>query len=181
MIMVIPSTLSWQKRRSEFNHDWLKNQYLTALGSWLNLLDLKISDPVLESSFIKGVLPQWENRGPEALCLAASFEQEMSPRCLFNHFPLSQCDDDTKSWLGDLIHNLWLVRYKVKDLVQRVNIEAEEANKVYNHLQTVLHGCEDIQSVSALVFLREPFADFRTRCQNLAKAIEVFPTEIKVI
>ena len=72
----------WQKRRSEFNHDWLKNRFIPALAKWLNLLDDRIEDLSFEHTFVETVLPQWEDHREEALALPRDFEQEMSPRTL---------------------------------------------------------------------------------------------------
>jgi hypothetical protein len=179
--MITSSINPWQRRRSAFNHDWLKNQYLTALGSWLNLLDSKITDPVLEMTFVKEIFPQWESISQEALSLAYSFEQEMSPRCLFDRLPLLRCDKQTKCWLGDTMHNLWIARYKVQELVHKALLEVEKADTVYAQLQRVLQDCEDIQSVPTLRVFREQFAEFRACCQGLAKVVEGFPNGIKVI
>src|SRR5207248_1082717 len=94
----------WQRRRSAFNHDWLKNQYLTALASWINLLDSRggYRDAAFESVFVPEILPQWELSREEALSLARTFDWEMSARQLFQYPPLLRSDSDTKQWLGDL-------------------------------------------------------------------------------
>src|ERR1051326_4473635 len=92
---------SWQKRRSSFNHDWLKNQFMPALAKWLNLLDNKIEDPDFERAFIASVLPKWEQHREEALRLPRDFEQEMSPRRLFECHPLAHHNVHTKQWRSE--------------------------------------------------------------------------------
>ena len=36
---------AWQKQREDFNHKWLKNDLMMALGSWPKLLDGIDEDP----------------------------------------------------------------------------------------------------------------------------------------
>lgn len=168
-------TLSWQKRRSEFNHDWLKNKYIPKLGAWVNLLDERIEDVDLEKSYVTSILPDWESHKNEAIALPLDFEADMSPKTLFNEPPLSNCDDDTKQWLGELIHHLWLIRYSVDKLISDALESAKETNDSYGKLQSALKGCTNTSSVKALKPFRALFADFLKSCRALSEAIEKFP------
>jgi len=170
----------WQKRRSVFNHDWLKNQYMVALAKYLNLLEGKIEDRDFEGSFVQSVLPEWELHSREATALAKDFEREMSPRVMFDRYPLSLCDEHTKQWLGNLLHVLWLTRYPVRCWVADAAECAAEAEIAYSQLQESLRSCQDIRSSDALRGYRDKFIDFRARCQDLAKALEKFPSEVRV-
>lgn len=172
-------TPTWQKRRSAFNHDWLKNQFMPALAKFQNLLDDRIEDVAFERSFVSSVLSQWESHREEAFALPRDFEREMSPRRLFDHPPLSRCDEQTKQWLRSLVHHLWLTRYPARQWVADATACAEEADAAYNRLQEAVGGCADIQSASALRPFREQFAEFRKRCLNLGVAIGNFLSEVR--
>ncbi len=174
-------TTNWQKRRSQFNHDWLKNQFTTALAKWLNLLDDQIEDNDFEQSFILSVLPKWDSHRDEALAIVHDFEQQMSPQSLFEQEPLSRCDEDTKEWMGELVHQLWLVRYPVKEWVANADTAVKNTNTAYDQLQQQLQNCTNTKSAQALQPLRKQFAQFSESCQKLAKAIEQFPNEVKVV
>ena len=167
---------NWQKRRAQFNHDWLKNQFMPALDKWLNLLDDKIEDPNFERSFTLSVLPEWHSHRDEALAIVSDFEQQMSPQSLFEREPLSRSDEDTKKWLGELVHHLWLERYPVKEWITNASAAVENADTAYTQLQQQLQQCSNIQSAQVLRPFREQFAEFRKNCQDLARAIEQFPT-----
>ncbi len=177
-MIVIPS---WQKRRSEFNHDWMKNKYIQALRDWRRLLNDEQEDEDLEKKFVSNVLPQWESYSDEAFALPKNFEIEMSPRVLFNEPLLSHCDDDTKNWLGEVMHNLWLVRYAVKQLIDDATTKAENAELSYGRLQEALKRCPDIRNIEALRPLSSFFEEFCKCCEALAGAIEKFPSEVKAI
>ena len=179
--MQISIMRTWQKRRSAFNHDWLKNSYIVALGSFLNLLDNKIEDADLEHSFIPSILPQWEFHRAEAFALPRDFERQMSPQNLFDRIPLSRCDENAKEWLGNLIHAVWLTRYPVRCWVADVTTCAEDVDIAYDNLREALKFCSDVESALILRRYRKQFVALRERCQKLAAAIENFPNEVCVI
>ena len=172
---------TWQKARSAFNHDWLKNQYMPALAKYLNLIDDQIEDNEFERLFVSKVLPEWETHREEAIALARSFEQEMSPRSLFNQTSLSFCDEDTKRWLGSLIHELWSKRYPVKQWVENAMSAAERTEEAYQKLQASLRNCRDTSSAAELRPLRPQILALRTQCQALANAISILPGEPRVL
>lgn len=174
------NTPAWQQRRSRLNHDWLKNQFLPALGHCLNLLDDLVEDIAFERSFVAKVLPQWETHLAEVRALPEDFERDMSPRTLFAYPPLANCDAETRRWLGDLVHVLWLARYPVRRWVSRATARAREAHAAFKRLSHELDKCPDTRSAQALRPLRLLVAQFRSACYELALAIEQFPSEVKV-
>jgi len=127
------------------------------------------------------VLPQWESYVDEALALPRDFELEMSPRVLFNDPPLSRCNEDTKHWLGEVIHNLWLVRYAVRQLIADALTKAESAKLSYGRLKEALKDCSDTRSAESLRPISSLFEEFCKCCEALAGAIEKFPSEVKAI
>lgn len=170
----------WQSRRSRFNHDWLKNQFLPALDNFLNILDGRVEDEETEATFIASVLPIWETHRTEAHLLPADFERCMSPRTLFERPPLSRCDEETRCWLGDLIHKLWLARYMVGDLVANASARAREVDDAYIKLQQGLEECKSKLTARELRPLRPLFGQFRQACYRLALSIERFPNKVLV-
>lgn len=171
----------WQKRRSEFNHDWLKNQYLPALAKFLNLLDDEIDDENYEEVFVRSILPQWKSRFRQLKPLVDQFEDEMSWRTLFKVPPLCNCDKQTKEWLGDLVHSLWEVKYPVKEWTANAILAATKADSSYRQLRKVLET--DVRRTNSIESLRSfswMFEEFRRHCEELSGAIEKFPGEVKL-
>ncbi|MBL7204166.1 MAG: hypothetical protein ISS63_07535 [Desulfobacteraceae bacterium] len=171
----------WQKRRSEFSHDWLKNKYIPALGTFLNILDQKVEDAEFQMSFLSEVLPQWKSHRDEAFALPREFIEKMSPKVLVDHVPLSFLDDGTKMWLRQLVHGLWVTRYPIKQWVFDAYASAHEVNAAYDLLKKKLKECQNMRAAQALTSIRDEFVAFRKQCQNLARAIEKFPSEVKAI
>lgn len=174
-------THSWQKRRSSFNHDWLKNQYMPALAKYINLLDDLIEDAEFAQSFLLQVLPEWEVRRDEAADLAESFERQMSPQTLFEGSPLCRCETCTKKWLGFLVHILWLKRYPIHAWVADAVQAIESTDAAYERLRQLLGNNEELANTEHSAALRKWFAEFRDRCQIMANALSKFPSEVRVV
>ncbi len=170
----------WQKRRSDFNHDWLKNRYIPALAKWLNLLDDLIEDAASEAVFVTTVLSQWEDRRDEALALSRDFEVKMSPARLFDSVDWLRRRGD-EEWLRELVHELWLTRYPVRQWMADASANAVRADAAYQRLQAGLRECKEIRSAVVLRHLRPQFAEFRDCCQSVAQAVGRFSSEVRVV
>jgi hypothetical protein len=168
----------WQRRRSEFNHDWLQNQYMPALASCLNLLEGRTEDRELEETFVSAVLPQWELYRDEAADLIKEFVGSMSPKNLFYYEPLSNVDEITKGWLGILVHTLWIARYPVNQWADNAAAALDRVNKTYRCILDDLKYCPDTQSAMGLQPYTQLFKELREGCQDLADAMSKFPREI---
>src|SRR5439155_14158266 len=108
------------------------------------------------------------------------FEREMSPASLFDRLPLARCLPSTREWLGDLVHNLWLTRYAVHQRMADALAILEEANGVYHQLGERLRACAVAEDVKMVRSWSQDWLSFREACQKLARAIETFPSEVRV-
>ncbi len=168
---------AWQERRSRFNHNWLKNQFLPALESFHNALKGQLERADLDRSFLEVDLPQWESQRAEAYALAADFVRDMSPWTLFDQAPLARYDEETKKWLGDVVHALWMARYPVHHWVDEASARVRNVDAAYNCLQATLRTCPDTWTAAKLLPVVN---NFRLACHCLAKAIEQFPSTVRV-
>lgn len=173
--------LSWQKRREDFNHKWLKNDLMMALRAWPNLLDGIDEDPEAEKELVTKYVNAWPTKKQEAAALIEDFVDQMSPKTLFNEYPLSNCDKDTKQWLGELIHQLWLIRCSVMSIVVDAHKCLNEVSVAHENLITALKGCKDTTKAKKMKPFKEQFEDFRSACEALGISIEKFPSEVSVV
>jgi 3-deoxy-D-arabino-heptulosonate 7-phosphate (DAHP) synthase class II len=167
----------WNRRRADFNHDWLQNFYLVRLSRLLQLLDGATEDPEIERTFVTDILATWETERVEASGIIASFEELMSPSLLFEEEPLCRCDDETKRWLSTLTHSLWLSRFKIRAIVEKAAAAYTSANDAYENLQRSLVSCSNSISASALRHFRREFGEFRDRCDALSEILSLFPRD----
>ena len=168
---------NWQLRRSDFNHQWLKNRFLSALDAADQVISGRIRSKEYLQELIDEDLPEWQERREDLNALLEDFENEMSPRQLFDIEPLSECEPFTKNVLAELMHELWLARYPIRHWLIRAKEAASEVNKYYE----LLRGISPIDTTGKV---RPEFAsifeNFRTACRALSRAIEKFPDRILV-
>jgi hypothetical protein len=170
---------SWQVRRSKFNHDWLKNRYLPAVAKWINILDGLLEDPEFERLFPTAILPQWEAQSINAVGLIDAFSREMSPGTLMNEPIFRQLPASTRSWLAPLVTELWLNRNPVVQWQENAKEALVQAGERYSILQRTLSTVREPAGLSSPELLKQ-FGEFRDACQQVAKCIEAFPSDVLV-
>jgi hypothetical protein len=167
----------WQRRRGRLNHDWLKNQFSPALGKWLNVIAGEVEDEGFGEHLRRSVLAEWPEKRPEIATLLDDFLYEMSPRTLFREQPLSGCDDETKKWLGELVHQRWAEASETQALLKEAVFCLEEADLAYRSL--VSGGLLAISHPEkAELELLPAAARFRKTCDALGRALSKFPSEV---
>lgn len=170
----------WQRRRSEFNHQWLKNKLLSALDCAANVMRGKLKGGDYVGDVVENDIREWERRRVDLDRLLADFESEMSPQALFEILPLSHWEPELKATMGELLHCLWLSRYPVKDWVEDARKAAQSVNRSYEQLiHTFAAGATANDSGEREFVAR--FETFRSACRSLAKSIEQFPKTILVL
>ncbi|RJP49276.1 MAG: hypothetical protein C4586_07660 [Anaerolineaceae bacterium] len=170
----------WQQRRSEFNHDWLKNRFLNRLNAFIERLQTPSPDAQRLARFVAEDLPEWKSHEPEARWLIESVEQEMSPRCFFDYSPLSKCSEQTKSWLPDVVHEIWAKQYSVQSLQTEARKLLLKVNQQYELLKRELSQ-QGKRGAAGLMSLRPQFFALSQACAELHDAFSAFDREIKFI
>ena len=159
----------------------MKNGYIPALEKFLHLLADELEDAEFEQTFIPSVLPLWEEHHAEAMQLSKDFAQGMSPKRLLEHPPLSSIDDETRQWLGEVVHELWLARNPVHQWSQEAEARIEAVANTYDRIRLELLNCSTPYSAESLRSSYELFCQFCQCCRDLASAIERFPCEVEVV
>jgi len=173
-------TVDWQRRRSSFNHDWLKNRFLTAVSSFMNILDGMVDDLETEQHFLLDTLAQWPDRAREVEVIVRDFETEMSPRSLFGQPPLSRCSEGTLAWLPEVVDLLWRRRVGVRELCAAAQVAVDEANLAYAEVTEAVSACQGTPSAQALMPYKARFGSFRSACGRVSETISRFPDRIMV-
>jgi len=172
--------IDWQRRRAEFNHDWLKNRYINALMSFLARLRTEDSNnPQSLHEFLEKDFPVWQRSSVEAWWLVNQFEQEMSPTRLFDAPPLNECSEKVKEWLVPMVHCLWLQRYDVPRLVATARALIQGIDDGYESLSKSLSngGEGSVFKLRAMLQEWERYADL---CLELSRCIGAFPRKVEV-
>jgi hypothetical protein len=169
--------ITWQRRRSIFNHDWLKNQMLPALDSGHNVLQGRSRGFAYLRRLIRETVPVWEAQVKEARYLLTTFQTEMSPRRLLGVPPLSSNQDFTELF-GEIIHELWLARHRVPELVSTALQAVQDADRAFERIKAAV-GATDRDPITEE--FTQAFEEFRNNCHSVARAIEKFPSRILVV
>lgn len=123
--------MDWSRRRQRFNHDWLKNQFLTALAHLESVSKDMVEDPEFVARFFEVILPQWHSKRNEVLELAASFEAQMSPRDLFQHEPFALNAKMQEMWIADVIEALWRGRMQPEHRIAKLLNVVKECDSAW--------------------------------------------------
>ena len=167
----------WERRRSRFNHDWLKNRFLVEVGSFENSLSGKGYSVKKALNTLRDVMEQWLEQRKRLGGIIRDFENSMSPATLMDLPPLKNMDDATRRWLKPLIHQLWW-----KGRGNEIRKDAAEealmrANKKYELLLVELSATDAEQDIE---LLERVAREMQTEFQSLAEAIQRLPSKVIV-
>lgn len=171
MTLNFRQTESWQRHRSRLNHDWLKNTFIIQLGALKNLAVAKQEADGELIEVCQSALWEWNEHRAEARRLIEAFRREESPIALFSIPPLSNCDEETKAWLPDFIHQHWLTTYPVDTWIQDALNAWKEADARAGNLQAAL-ALSQLRADA----LAKLVCDFRHSVSALSDAISRFPS-----
>jgi hypothetical protein len=166
--------MEWSRRRQRFNHDWLKNQFLTALAHLVSIARGQVEDPAFVKHFVDRVFPQWPCRRKDVLELAASFEIQMSPRVLFCSEPLASNPGMQEQWVADLIDALWRARTQPQRKLEELHDAVEGCDAAWNafgQATSPFNGRLDVKT------LKEMYIEF----SDLAHVLSEFPTVVSIL
>ena len=168
----------WQKRRSEFNHDWLKNRYLNNLDGFIANLEMKKPDETRLMIFLDEDLDQWKAKDEEARRLMDSFEKEMSPVVLFESDILKRMDPGSQEWLKPLLHHLWLNNHDIKNKISNCEQWYLKVAAQYDKIKSMLE--EKSRDIEQLKSLLPEFKIFRDTCRAFSQSISNLPSKVLV-
>jgi hypothetical protein len=162
---------AWQYQRSKFNHDWLKNTFIIQLGALRNLASAKQNADGELIEACQSAFREWYEHRLESRELIDAFRREESPKTLFSIPPLSNCDNETQSWLPDFIHQHWLTTHPVEIWIHDALNAWKEADEQAGKLRVTL-GQSDLKAEMLAVLVN----DFRLSVSELSDAISRFPS-----
>jgi chromosome segregation ATPase len=168
----------WLRRRSEFNHDWLKNRYLNNLDGFIANLEMKKTDEIRLTIFLEEDWNQWKTHKEEARQLIDSVEAEMSPALLFETEIMKRMDPEIQKWMKPLTHYLWLERHDIKNKISDCEELLLKVNAQYDKINRMLD--EKGRTMEQLKNLLSEFKVYRDICQAFSESIGKLPSEVSV-
>ena len=158
----------WQRARSRFNHDWLRNRFLVTVGSFLSSVSgegYQVEDSLprpLE------VMLQWPDRRAMLEELLQGFEKSMSPAAWFDLTPLNRLDSETRQWLAPVAHLLWWKGRRNEELLGAICKARQRADEQHARLLAELDQSSGEPDIAALERVaREMYAEFQCLSETI--------------
>jgi hypothetical protein len=171
---------NWQADRGQINHNWLQNGVLVGLHHALNISSGMVRSQNARGSLLEDV-QRWQERRNELPEFLGRFENEMSPKVLFDRIPLCRCSIETRRWLIPLTHELWFRREKVQDKIGAAKEAYDNAELTYRAVQSNLGNIPESPTLEDLRPFERLLREFMTACEYLSRAISALPHEIRVV
>jgi hypothetical protein len=172
---------TWQRRRAALNHDWLKNDYLTAVDAFLARLEQRNPDLERLEEFLSVDLPGWGRQRQDFESLLDDAEESLSPQRLFDDPPLSNAAPETLTWLPGLTHVLWLARHPIKQRLAEAHAALQKVEATYKCISQELTGNGRRVSLGPLQATRPTFVEFSGALRALSHTITALPQKILVV
>ena len=171
-------SLEWERLRSRFNHDWLKNRFQSAVGSFLNSLSGK-GFPIKDTlGTMPVVMGEWPGELEQLKGVLQDFERVVSPETLLELPPLINMDDATRRWLKPLIHQLWWKGRGNEKLKNAAEEAITRANEEYKRLNELLKTADAEQNIE---LLKQVAGKMEVEFYGLAKAINLIGCHRKLM
>jgi len=173
-------TTDWQNQRSEIYHDWLKNNYLRNVEAFILRLQQYHVDFIRINEFLTCDFNTWKQQRDKVYRLLISAEHELSPRSLFGTPPLSNCGDEVKAFLEQLVHELWLTRYPLKIWFSDALDDFRCADQIFNEIDSQLDS-ETRENIQRLKEKLDNFQEYYSALKKLVSAIGALPHKILMV
>ena len=171
-------SLAWQKQRSDFNHDWLQNNFIVMLSDWSKNIQKCKWRLCTHKSFEQEVAAEWEASDAQLIALLDTYEKCMSPRVVFEDGAyIRNMAPRWRLFIGDVIHSLWMARHDVSAQIERVRYSYAAANQVYEALKGTYPSALAAQDTDNLTRL---FNEFKDCCLELRKELSPLQSSIRV-
>jgi hypothetical protein len=171
---------AWQRRRSAFQHNWLKNVYLKGLHAFVAEISCECPSLPFIDEYLQKDFFAWEAKRAEARWLVDAFEEEMSPGRLLDGYPLNTTGAETRAWLGDVVDALWKNRQPIEEMRQETDHALRTVDRLYDALARRL-AVTGAPAMAPLEAMLPDFVVFEDACKRLARSLGSMPAEWKVV
>ncbi len=167
----------WQLRRSELNHQWLKNEFTRHLRAFVTRLLTPEADERRIAEFAREDWPKFAAKREQIIDLLGSAEEALSPQRVFDQPPISRCPPETCAWLSRVVHSLWLARTPVRQQIHEAETELDSANLRYAELDLLVRNVDFERLRSAV----DSFVAFEEDVKRLSACLSRLPRGVQVV
>jgi hypothetical protein len=171
---------NWQQERIRLNHDWLKNELIQHIRAFIQRLSADAPNASRLAEFAAEDWAKWKSNRTDIRALIASAEDALSPRQLIAQGPLSEGDPEITEFLSALVHELWLVRYPVREKISEANAALDEADMYCKKIGNALDRPENLD-IRCLQQTLGTFKLFHIAIEHLTQCIHALPQKVHVV
>ena len=166
----------WQRARTAFNHDWLKNRYLPRLAAYLNIITGRASNPRWIREFDQMVLAEWRTHAAEGRRVVEAFESTMSPAAALVRARRFTADE--RAWLPAVADSLWRARLDIDVTCNAARAQFDAAERAFAKLDGRFGS---MPQTSSLEELEDCLKTFQAECETLAACVASLPREVRFV
>jgi hypothetical protein len=132
---------TWEDQRARLSHDLLKNELVPLLSKSIRITEGRVKDFAFENS-----IPRKIEELAGRLCngvsqISEAMVTDASPALFVGIPPLCELDEDSRSWLSEVVASVWM---EEKD----VELTRSRITRTLNNLQDDLSKLEDFFTMS---------------------------------
>ena len=174
--MVQDPVTRWQRARTAFNHDWLKNRYLPRLAAYLNIITGRASNPRWIREFDQMVLAEWRTHAAEGRRVLEAFESAMAPGAALAR--TRRFTGDARAWLLVVADSLWRTRLDIDAKCSAARAQFDAAEQAFVTLDGRFGS---MPQTSSLEELEDCLKAFQAECETLAACVARLPREVRFV
>jgi len=166
----------WKNFRAKLHHDWLQ-KYFTLFDARADEMDESIKGKRVVRADIFKQFAVWQDKEHDFKVLIAETVDALSPKQLLDEHPLNRMSGENKTWLGELIHALYIERAKIKDKINELNSKFASIAESHTILMRLLKGENNELRKRAGDW---PIKRFYENLKEFSRMISLLPHEVQV-
>ncbi len=166
----------WKNLRAKLHHDWLQ-KYFTLFDARADEMDGSIKGKRAVRADIFKQFVVWQTKEHDFKVLIEETVDALSPKQLLDEHPLNRMSEKNKTWLGELIHALYLERAEIKNKISELNVKFAAISETHAILTRLLKGeNNELRKSSGDWPIKRFYEDLR----EFSRMISLLPHEVQV-
>ena len=145
--------MEWSRRRRGFDHDWLKNQFLTALAHMDECRPRTSGRSVVRGPFLPATTAPVAEQKKRTTGAGNNFRRRDEPACFFDLIRWLWSAGMQEPWVVGMIDALWRARTQPDRLQARLQDAVKKCDSAwesFSHSAPDADGCFDIEALGVM-------------------------------
>lgn len=167
----------WNNLRLNLNHDWLPKTYINFLTARVSYLDNHMKKRGMLRKDVFDQWQQWQMRQRDLGIFCDEAVNALSPAQFIDEYPLNGMSEDSKKWLKEVVHNIYLARTVIVERIAKLKERMLFITDMHLRLSEVLS-----RETEATILPKDiTFQRFYEEVLCFSKMISDLPHEVQVL